>query len=365
MIPRIARASKHCLSSRTFSVQSVSRNSAEVSYKAPALGVNKTYDEALKIIAEDKVKRLSEVRSMEAKLATLVKAAPSAENDANIAALKEKIFKQEAYAEINDPEIQWRFNNGQIDMSKSVFRYMKNKQFVRKTLPVIQQRITQMFVTPDLLPVFTPSVNVHLDFGAGSSPKVPEGSPAGTNYFETGSFLLPGKTINEPKINVEAFHAEEKYYTVALVDPDMPDLENESFKQQMHWLITNVPLSAVQAEVNVSKANVVLPYAPPHPPKGTKYHRYTMLLAEQPNSGKEKVEISEKDVSRETTVRDLCSQYKLDVKGLTFFRQVWDKDVSRIYSEILKQDEPVYGKQPRIDELLDETGQKKKKYINL
>lgn len=128
---------------------------------------------------------------------------------------------------------------------------------------------------------------------------------------------------------------------------------------------TNVPLSAVQTEVSTDNANEVLPYVPPHPPKGTRYHRYTLLLAEQPNEGRDKVEIQSKDVSRETTLRDLCSQHKLNVKGLTFFRQVWDKDVSRIYKEILKEDEPVYGKQPKTDELLDETGQKKKKYINL
>ncbi|KAF9302054.1 hypothetical protein BGZ74_005910 [Mortierella antarctica] len=364
MIPRIVRASKHCATTRAFSVQSIARNS-EATYKAPALGVNKTYDEALKIIAEDKVKRLAEIKSMEAKLAQLVKAAPSAANASSIASLKENIFKQEAYSEINDPEIQWRFQNGKIDMSKAVFRYMKSKQFTRETLPVIQQRITQMFVTPDLLPVFTPALNVQLDFGAGSSPKTPAGTPAGANYFETGSFLLPGKTTKEPKINVESFHPDQKYYTIALVDPDMPDVENESFKQQLHWLITNVPLSAVQTEVSTDNANVVLPYVPPHPPKGTRYHRYTLLLAEQPNGGQDKVEVQSKDVSRETTLRDLCSQYKLNVKGLTFFRQVWDKDVSRIYKEILKEDEPVYGKQPKTDELLDETGQKKKKYINL
>lgn len=128
---------------------------------------------------------------------------------------------------------------------------------------------------------------------------------------------------------------------------------------------TNVPLSAVQTEVSTDNANVVLPYLPPHPPKGTQYHRYTLLLAEQPNGGQDKVEVQAQDVSRESTLRDLCSQYKLNVKGLTFFRQVWDKDVSRIYKEILKEDEPVYGKQPKTDELLDETGQKKKKYINL
>ena len=164
-------------------------------------------------------------------------AAPSATKDAEVSALTEKIFKQEAYAEINEPEVQWKFKNGDIDMSKAVFRYMKSKQFQRETLPVIQQRVTQMFVTPDLLSPFTPSLNVQLDFGAGSSPNVPKGSPASSNFFETGSFLLPGHTIQEPEVDVTTFHPDQKYYTIALIDPDTPDIENETFKQQLHWLM--------------------------------------------------------------------------------------------------------------------------------
>ncbi|KAI1318771.1 hypothetical protein EDD11_005842 [Mortierella claussenii] len=349
--------------SRTFSAQTAPRTVVEATYRAPALGVNNTYDEALKIIAEDKLKRLSHVKELEASLATLLKASPSTLRDAEIAQLKDSIFKQEAFAEINDPEVQWRFKTGQIDMSKAVFRYMASKQFQRETLPIIQQRVTQMFVAPDILSHFAPSIDVQLDFGAGSAPDETSGSSS--NYFETGSYLLPGKTVNEPKINVTAFHSEQKYYTVALVDPDMPDVENESFKQQLHWLIANVPLSATQTQVVKESADVVMPYLPPHPPKGTKYHRYTLLVAEQPNGGQDKVQIDQSNVSRETTLRDLCSQYNLEVKGLTFFRQVWDRDVSAIYKNILQQNEPIYGKQPKVDELLDETGQKKKKYINL
>ncbi|KAG0264482.1 hypothetical protein BG011_006646 [Mortierella polycephala] len=357
-IPRLVlRASRKCssMSTRTFSVQSVARNAAaEPTYKAPALGVNRTYDEALKVIAEDKAKRLVDIKKMEGTLAQLLKAAPSATKDAEIASLKEKIFKQEAFAEINDPEIQWRFKNGQIDMSKAVFRFMKNRQFQRETLPLVQQRITQMFVTPDLLPPFTPSLNVQMQYGS-----------TGSNYFEIGSYLQPGMTIQEPKVSVLSFHPEQKYYTIALVDPDMPDVKNEAFKQQLHWLIANVPLSSTQMDVTKENADVVLPYLPPHPPKGTKYHRYTLLVAEQPNGGQDKVQIETSSVSRETTLGDLCAQYQLNVKGLTFFREVWDKDVRNIYENILQQPEPIYGKQPKVDELLDETGQKKKKYINL
>ncbi|KAF9950163.1 hypothetical protein BGZ65_006819 [Modicella reniformis] len=287
----------------------------------------------------------------------------SAAQDAQIAQIKEDIFKQEAYAQINDPEIQWRFKKGQIDMSQSVFRLMKSKQFQRDLLPVIQQRITQMFVIPDLLPPFTPSLNVQLDFGPDSFEKWDSSNT--DNYFEVGSYLLPGKTIKEPRINATAFHAEQKYYTIALIDIDMPDVENESFQQQLHWLMTNVQLSATQTSVNKESTDVILPYLPPHPPKGMNYHRYTLLVAEQPNEGQEKIQVDQSQISRGTTLRELCSQYNLDVKGLTFFRQVWDKDVSRIYKDILQQPEPVYGKQPKIDELLDRTGQKKKKYANL
>ncbi|KAF9356947.1 hypothetical protein BGX34_009679 [Mortierella sp. NVP85] len=361
--------------SRAFSVQSVSRNAAQPAYKAPALGVNKTYDEALKIIAADKASRLTEVANMKKSLEKLMKAAQSATRDAEIALLKENIFKQEAYAEINDPEIQWRFKHGQIDMSKPVFRHLKSRQFERDILPVIQQRVTQMFVTPDLLPPFTPSVNVQLDYGAGALVKDDEDSSsataeaavaaAGDHYFETGSFLFPGKTIQEPKVNVTSFHPEPKYYTVALIDVDVPDVENQSFKQELHWLITNVQLSSTQTQVNKENADVILSYIPPHPPKGMSYHRYTLLVAEQPKDGQEKIQVDQNQITRETTLRELCSHYNLDVKGLTFFRQVWDKDVSRIYRDVLKQPEPVYGKQPKMDMLLDETGQKKKKYANL
>ncbi|KAF9438098.1 hypothetical protein BGZ76_009791 [Entomortierella beljakovae] len=353
------------LSIRNFSVQSTTRNAAEVTYKAPALGVNKTYDEALKIIADDKVRRLEDVKKLKSSLEKLVKVAPSASRDSEIAQLKDNIFKQEAYSEINDPEIQWRFKNGYIDMSKAVFRYMKSKQFQRETLPVIQQRITQMFVTPDVLLPFTPSIDVQLNFGPGSAPKNESGAQLPNNHFETGSFLLPRNTINEPKVNVTSFHPEQKYYTLMMVDPDVPDVENQTFKQQIHWLVANIPLSATENELNKENADLVLSYIPPHPPMGTKYHRYTLLLAEQPNEGKDKIEIAADQVSRDTTFLELSSRYNLSAKGVTFFRQVWDKDVSKIYKDILQQSEPTYGKVPKIDDLLDETGQKKKKFIHM
>lgn len=179
-------------------------------------------------------------------------ATPSQERDAEIEALEDKVYKQQVYSEINDPEIQWRFKHGvDVDMSKPVFRYMKNKQFIRERLPVIQQRVTQMFVTPDLLPPFTPAMDVRLNYDllgasqatASKSSKVLARVPMTAEqleegkYFEAGSYLLPGQTIQQPKIDAAVFHPEQRLYTVVMVDPDVPDVDNQTFKQRLHWVM--------------------------------------------------------------------------------------------------------------------------------
>ncbi|KAG0230415.1 hypothetical protein BGW42_000961 [Actinomortierella wolfii] len=388
MVLKAGRRGGIAMPLRRFSVMPMTRSAAaettaapKPTYKAPATGVNRTYDEALKIIAEDKVKRLEEIKVLQAKISQLKQATPSPERDAEIETLEDRVYKQQVYSEINDPEIQWQFKNGvDVDMSKPVFRYMKNKQFVRDRLPLIQQRVTQMYVTPDLLPPFTPVMDVRLDYNllgpsqatTSKSSKVLARVPLTADqledgkYFETGSYLLPGLTIQPPKIEATVFHPEQRLYTIVMVDPDVPDVDNQTFKQKLHWVMTNVPLSATQTTVDPSSADVVLPYLPPHPHKGTKYHRYTVLVCEQPNKGQDKISLSSTDISRDTTTfQGLSAKFRLSAKGLTFFREIWDKDVSKIYKEILQEEEPIYGKMPKIDALVDETGQKKKKYENL
>lgn len=126
---------------------------------------------------------------------------------------------------------------------------------------------------------------------------------------------------------------------------------------------TNVPLSATESIVK--DGETVLDYIPPHPQKGTKYHRYTLIAYEQPNSGKDKVDI--KVDSRDGfDVKGLVERHGLQARGVSFFRQVWDETVSQIYSDILSKwmddaktsswlislldtSEPIYGKPPRTD----------------
>lgn len=107
-----------------------------------------------------------------------------------------------------------------------------------------------------------------------------------------------------------------------------------------------MPLSTTESVVK--GGDVVLDYCPPHPEKGTKYHRYTMIAYEQPENGQAKVDI--KVQGRDAfDVKALAEQHGLKVTGASFFRQVWDETVSSIYDDILKIPEPFYGK-PRKPE---------------
>ena len=115
-----------------------------------------------------------------------------------------------------------------------------------------------------------------------------------------------------------------------MVDPDMPDTLNETYQTEWHWLIANIPLSVTKS--NISGGKVILPYIPPHPPKGTKYHRYTLAILEQLNN--QKISIP-KNMSRVKDVREFMNEYNLTLCGASFFREVWDKYVSEIYTDIL------------------------------
>lgn len=114
----------------------------------------------------------------------------------------------------------------------------------------------------------------------------------------------------------------------------------------------NVPLSATESVVKGGDS--VLDYVPPHPQKGTKYHRYTLIAYEQPNEGQDKVNIAVE--SRDHfDAKALAATHGLKATGATFFRQLWDESVSKIYSEILKQHEPIYGKSPKVDRYIQRT----------
>ncbi|CAG8738904.1 20285_t:CDS:2, partial [Racocetra persica] len=249
-------------------------------------------------------------------------------------ALYKEKYDLQVQAEVNDPEIRWKFKNDMVDMSIPVYRHLKEKHWKSGPLPKLMERITQMYVVPDVFPDLVPTMNLEFKFD--------------DELVEPGWFQRPMRTINPPTIIMNNFHVETRLYTLIMVDPDMPDVENKRFQTQWHWLITNIPINATKTDI--SGGTEILQYVPPHPPKGTKYHRYTLGAFEQSVG---KIEVTKADLI--TNVREFASKYNLILSGATFFREVWDKDVGSIYRDRLGIHEPIYGKLPKVDHYLDAT----------
>ena len=99
----------------------------------------------------------------------------------------------------------------------------------------------------------------------------------------------------------------------------------------------NIPLSCATQSIEIPEGHT--PYIPPHPQRGTPYHRYVLLLLPQP-SPTEPISIpalSDADRLR-FNVREFTAQHGLDGNtggGAHMWRQVWDEGVSQIYATVL------------------------------
>lgn len=121
----------------------------------------------------------------------------------------------------------------------------------------------------------------------------------------------------------------------------------------------NIPLSA--KTTHLSGLNTHTKYLPPHPQRGTPYHRYVTLLLPQPplaSNGKyslstearategvpTSVELDIPVVPMEERlhfdVREFVARWGLDAAqggAAHMWREIWDEQVSRIYQNILRQ----------------------------
>ena len=101
----------------------------------------------------------------------------------------------------------------------------------------------------------------------------------------------------------------------------------------------NIPLSFATRSIEIPEAHAS--YVPPHPQRGTRYHRYVVLLLPQ-QSLTEQISIpAMSDAGRlHFNVRDFAAQHGLDGStggGVHMWRQVWDEGVSKIYATVLRQ----------------------------
>lgn len=91
--------------------------------------------------------------------------------------------------------------------------------------------------------------------------------------LEIGHELTPREVKDEPKVSWSA--QPNKYYFLAMVDPDAPSRKEPIYREVNHWGVGNILGN------DLSGGQVIVGYRGSGPPKGTGLHRYIFLVYEQ------------------------------------------------------------------------------------
>ncbi|KIM48480.1 hypothetical protein M413DRAFT_232898 [Hebeloma cylindrosporum] len=302
------------------------------------------------------------------------------EVDSELEGMLQKVNILEVQSQINLPSVRWTVSNAMADMSNLSHRHLVEQKWRKDgDLDLLMERIYQLNVVPDVLPVLKPSIDLHVI--ARTTPKEFLTSKKVQSVVEPGVFLRSKQTMTPPKLRVNVFHTDVRLYTMLLVDPDVPNPESESFTTFLHWMKPNIALSATSP--SLLNLNTHTKYIPPHPQRGTPYHRYVTLLLPQPPIGS-----SDYTLAAASRAGDIPTSMHLDIPvvpdaerlgfdvrafvqkwnlngakggGAHLWREVWDENVSQIYKDVLNKPEPHYGRPPKVDPYAEI--KQKKKYI--
>ncbi|KAK4683922.1 large subunit ribosomal protein L35, partial [Tremellales sp. Uapishka_1] len=306
----------------TSAIQLRNESTSTASTWEPALapGVNPAYDAALSYLAQHQSDTL-------AKLSQLPDpSSPEAQQ-----------LEIEAY--INDPAIRRRFRetNGRGEMDKVVMRSLAESSWRKQGgLDLLMQRVHQLGVVPDLLPEIT-----------STSPL----TVSSTSEIEPGSFVAPSTFASPPRLTFQPFSdTTPSLHTLLVIDLDSPSHETQSYTERVHYLKSDIPLSALSGDLDLfasaSGGTEHLSWEPLAPAQGSGKHRYVFIVLQHASPS------SSKPTSRENfSLRTFIEETSAVPAGITLVRAKYSAEeeayIDKVYSEYRGGPAPVYGKSPK------------------
>ncbi|KAI9779705.1 MAG: hypothetical protein M1839_007203 [Geoglossum umbratile] len=305
------------------------------------------FQEARKILLADREEKLKGIEAMRARIARLKEqdAAVSGgqkEKQTRLKSMTDQLERLKILADINDPIVKKRYEDGEGDMNKSIYRYLANKEWRQYRRPLLVQRITQMAVVPDLLPHVDPVVDIRLAFGRRT--------------VQSGDFVDSRVSEALPKLRVQVFDKGERLVSLVVVDPDVPDVESDAFKYRCHFLAANIRISPTETSLPLSKLSsdeqVLLPWLPPFAQKGSPYHRYSVFLLRQQDGVELNVASLRETVQRDGfNLRSFVDKYFLRPVGVHMFRSIWDEGTANVMKRAGIEGAEVEFKRKRVEPL--------------
>lgn len=237
------------------------------------------------------------------------------------------------------------------DMNKPIYRYLADRKWRSYKRLVLEQRLTQLNVVPDLLPSL--DVVADIDLGFGRKPVAP------------GDFVESFITEKMPRLNVQTFTPGERLVTVVVVDADVPVLEQDSFTYRCHLVASNIPLSLTRTSIplqriaqedakaaDASAKKIALPWMAPWAHKGAPYHRLAIFVLEQKDAHVLDVSKLSATKREKFNLRSFVDKHKLNPITATLFRTQWDESMPGVMERAgLKDQIGVELKRRRVEPL--------------
>jgi len=285
------------------------------------------FQEARKILIEDRAEKLKKIETERARIARLQEADPNsfpggeAYKQKRLKSMHAELERLKILADINDPNVKRRFEDGKGDMTKPIYRYLADRKWRDYPRKILVQRITQMNVVPDVIPACDPILDVKIAFGKKTVPP--------------GEFVQSNISENPCQLTLQAFDRGEKRVTIAVVDPDVPNLETDSFDSRCHFLASNILISATEPLVDLSKLSadnqILLPWLPPHAQKGSPYHRLSIIVLQHKDNIPIDLGIARSKIQRDGfSARSFMSRHMLTPISASLFRTQWDDTMASV-----------------------------------
>ncbi|KAI9698742.1 MAG: hypothetical protein M1836_003852 [Candelina mexicana] len=282
------------------------------------------FQEARKILQADREEKLRHIDVQRARIARLQAqenciSGGEAEKKRRLKSMQNHLAELKILADINDPVIKKRFEDGQGDLDRPIYRYLADKQWRAYRRPVLVQRIMQMNVVPDVLPYLEPIADVRLAFGRRN--------------VQPGDFVDSRVSEIPAKLNVQVFDKGERKVSIVVIDSDVPDPERDGFDYRCQYLATDINLSPTLDSLPLAKlpegSHVALPWLPPLAQKGSPYHRISVFVLQQPE-GKEINLNKEKQARDAFSLRSFVDKHSLKPIGVHMFRSQWDEGTAGV-----------------------------------
>ena len=227
------------------------------------------------------------------------------------------------------------------DMNKPIYRYLADRQWREYKRKLLVQRLTQMDVVPDVLAAIDPTASVDLSFGRRN--------------VEPGEFVDSRVSEIPARLNIQVYDKGERYVTVAIVNPDVPNVAKDGYDYRCHFLASNIKVSPTQTSVPLktlsADLNMILPWLPAYTQKGARYSRMAVLVLEQPE-GVVDLEVAWKRAEREGFIlRAFVDKFRLRAIGANLFRSQWDEGTAGVMQRAGVPGHDVEFKRMRVEPL--------------